>query len=69
MALAAAVVLEGIRHGDRPVAEELAVHLLDRCVRALKRVKVYEGVALGPVLCVPRDLGIHYDLSKGGERV
>lgn len=70
VALAAAVVLEGVCHGDGPVAEELPVHRLDRRVGRLEGVKLHEAVALClAALGVPGDLGVGDDLPERGERV
>lgn len=51
VALPLGVLLEGIRDGDGPVAQVLAVHGFDGGVRRLEAGKIDEGIALG-VACV-----------------
>ena len=68
--LALGVLLEGVGDCDGPVAEILAVHGLDGCVRGVKAGKVDEGVALGVArVGVAHDLGGLEDDPKGAEGV
>ena len=67
---ALAVLLEGVRDGDGPVAEVLAVHSLDGRIRGLKAGIVDEGKALGVAgVRIALDLGRGEDDPKGGEGV
>lgn len=47
VALALRILLEGVRDGDGPVAQVLAIHGLNGGVRCFEAGKVDEGIALG----------------------
>ena len=67
VALAARVLLVGVRHAHRPVAQELAVHGVDGCVAGLEGVKGDEAEAAAVAL---RSRGVASERAareKGGE--
>ncbi|CAH0367010.1 unnamed protein product, partial [Pelagomonas calceolata] len=70
VALGLRVALEGVADLDLLVAEELAVHALDREVRGLEAVVAHEAVALRAArVGVAHDLGRLGDRAKGREGV
>lgn len=64
------VLLEGIGHSDRAIAEVLPIHSFNCCVRSIKRSKINKGITFG-VACVrvPHDLGRLQNDPKGAESV
>lgn len=70
MTLPFGVFLEGVGHGDGPVAEVLAVHGLDGGIRRVKAGEVDERVTLGVAgVGVSHDLRRLEDDAKGTECV
>lgn len=64
------IFLERIRHSDGPVAEVLAVHRFNGCIRCIKAGEIDEGISLGVSgIWVTHDLGCLEDHTKGTECV
>lgn len=68
--LALGILLEGVGHGDGPVAEVLSIHGLDGGIGGIEAGEVDEGITLGVArVGVSHDLGCLQDDPEGAEGV